>query len=243
MFDDPTMAYLSLPFTRPDTAESTPAISYQTKERDSSSLASSDCCPVVISRVLPELFLSCFRTCERNQAQSAEPQNQSLIEIIARNARISEAMNVLMECACGEDIHVLFLVGLCTSKVMSYYLEATRREYMKSAQRARDSFSPNENQQIQPEVEDDDVEAKIMSARMVLGELHRIQRLLARLSDRLKRTEPRDDPTRSFIDSGGSSRSDLESPFTRSMLEQLDHSLRAHLRYVFTCMSLVAQRA
>ncbi|PVI02104.1 hypothetical protein DM02DRAFT_653858 [Periconia macrospinosa] len=151
-------------------------------------------------------------------------------------------MDSMVECACSQDIHVLFLLGLCTSKVMSYYMVATQRGHLQSAQRAGDSCSPNQHQHPQPETEDGDTEAKIMSARMVLGELHRIQRLLARLSDRLKRKEPKDDPANSSTDLDFA-KNDLETPFTRLMLEQLDHSLRAHLRYVFTCMSRVAQRA
>lgn len=247
LFDDPGLTSLSLPSTRLDGAVTTPSAGYLSggETTSSSSVACTECCPAVISRLIPELFLSCGRTCERNQAQSAEPQRESLADIIARNKRISEAMDAMVECACSQDIHVLFLVGLCTSKVMSYYLVATQREqqYLKSAQRAGDSFSTNEYQQSRPEWEDDDTEAKIMSARMVLGELHRIQRLLARFSERLKRKELKGDLANGSTDLGDASKTGMETPFTRLMLEQLDHSLRAHLRYVFKCMSLVAQRA
>ncbi|CBX98967.1 similar to AflR [Plenodomus lingam JN3] len=243
IFDDPTLAFLGLPSPRPEAAENSLVAAYRFGETTSSISTCSDGCPAVISRLLSELFVSCGTTCERNQTQSAEHQSQSLVDIIARNKRISEAMDAMVECTCGQDVHMLFLVGLCTSKVMSYYLEATRLEYLKSTQKPGDSFNTNEDEHTRPEEEDDDVEAKIMSARMVLGELHRIQRLLARLSDRLKQTEPRSDLLNGSADLGDSSRNELETPFTRSMLEQLDYSLRAHLRYVFTCMSRVAQRA
>ncbi|KAF1953741.1 hypothetical protein CC80DRAFT_137533 [Byssothecium circinans] len=243
VFDDATLAALNLPTPRLDAAGNTPTAGYQSGSTTSPIVACSDSCPAVISRLLPELFLSSGTTCERNQTQSAEPQSESLIDICARNKRISEAMDAIVECACSQDIHVLFLVGLCTSKVMSHYLGATQRDHLQSAQRAGDSFNANnEHQQTQQE-EGDDTETKIMSARMVLGELHRIQRLLARLSDRLKRTEPKGDVSNGSADAGASSRNEVESPFTRLMLEQLDHSLRAHLRFVFTGMSLVAQRA
>jgi hypothetical protein len=244
LFDDATLAALNFPTPSLDAAGNTPMAGYQSGSTTSSSFAcNGDSCPAVISRLLPELFLSSRRTCERNQTQSAEPQSESLLDICARNKRISEAMDAMVECACSQDIHVLFLVGLCTSKVMSHYLGATERDHKKNAQRAGDPFNTDEDQEMQPEMEDDGTEAKIMSARMVLGELHRIQRLLARLSDRLKRTEPKGDASHASTGLGGSAKSEQESPFTRLMLQQLDHSLRGHLRYVFTCMSRVTQRA
>lgn len=247
IFDDTTLAALNLPTPGLDVTGNSPMAGYLSgpgSTTSSSVACNGDSCPAVISRLIPELFLSTRSTCERNQTQSSEPQSESLVDICARNKRISEAMDSMVECACSQDIHVLFLVGLCTSKVMSHYLGATQRDQMKSAaKRGGDSFNTSEDQEMQMEVEVDDTEAKIMAARMVLGELHRIQRLLARFSERLKRTEQTGDLSNNSTDSGGAARNEQESPFTRLMLQQLDHSLRGHLRYVFTCMSRVTQRA
>ncbi|KAH9866833.1 hypothetical protein IAQ61_007422, partial [Plenodomus lingam] len=132
--------------TKPEAAENSLVAAYRFGEITSSISTCSDGCPAVISWLLSELFVSCGTTCERNQTQSAEHQSQSLVDIIARNKRISEAMDAMVECTCGQDVHMLFLVGLCTLKVMSYYLEATRLEYLKSTQKPGDLFNTNEDE-------------------------------------------------------------------------------------------------
>ncbi|EMD58280.1 hypothetical protein COCSADRAFT_176763 [Bipolaris sorokiniana ND90Pr] len=222
--------FLGLPLTWPGTAGDTHPTGYEAEDTSSSRPACNKSCTEVISRLFPELFCSFDSRCERSQ-----PQGESLVNIIASNESMSEAMNSILECECSQDIHVLFVVGLCTSKVMSFYLKAMRRECLKDAQRAGDSYATNDHQRSALDVEGGDSKAEIMAAHMVLGGLHRIQQLLARLSDRLKQTEPEGDLANDYAGPGGLTGNELRNPFPASMLQQLEHSLRAHLRYVFAC--------
>ncbi|XP_014554335.1 hypothetical protein COCVIDRAFT_105215 [Bipolaris victoriae FI3] len=220
--------FLALPLAWPSTAGDAHATGY---EPDDISPAKPICkknCTAVISRLLPELFFSFGSRYERNQLQG-----ESLGNIMACNESMSEAMNSILECECSQDIYVLFVVGLCTSKVMSSYLEAMRRECLKNTQRAGDLYTTNDYQRSALDVEDEDTKAEMMAARMVLSGLHRIQHLLARLSDRLKQTEPEGELANDYAGPGGLTGNELRNPFPRSMLQQLECSLRAHLRYVF----------
>ncbi|EUC41395.1 hypothetical protein COCMIDRAFT_106286 [Bipolaris oryzae ATCC 44560] len=227
---DLTPEFLGLPLSWSGVAGDTHATGYEPEDISSSRPTCNKNCTAVISRLFPELFCSFGSRCERSQLQG-----QSLVNVIASNESMSEAMNSILECECSQDIHVLFIVGLCTSKVMSSYLRTMRRECLKNAQRAGDSDTTNDHQRSTLDVEDSDAKAEIMAARMVLGGLHRIQQLLAHLSERLKQTEPEGDLANDYAGLGGLTGNELRNPFPRSMLQQLEHSLRAHLRYVFAC--------
>ncbi|KAJ6192824.1 hypothetical protein J3E72DRAFT_202457 [Bipolaris maydis] len=219
--------FLGLPLSWPGTAGDTHATGYEPEDISSPRPTCTKNCTAVISRLFPELFCSFGSRCERSQVQG-----QSLVNTIASNESMSEAMSSILECECSQDVHVLFVVGLCTSKVMSSYLKTMRRECLKHAQRAGNSYITNNHQRSAQDVQDGDAKVEMMVAHMILGGLHRIQPLLARLSDRLKQTEPEGDFANDYAGPGGLTGNELRNPFPRSMLQQLEHGLEAHLRYV-----------
>ncbi|KAH7559666.1 hypothetical protein BM1_03300 [Bipolaris maydis] len=166
--------FLGLPLSWPGTAGDTHATGYEPEDISSPRPTCTKNCTAVISRLFPELFCSFGSRCERSQVQG-----QSLVNTIASNESMSEAMSSILECECSQDVHVLFVVGL-----LFIYEEAAKNKQFEG--RAK---------------------------RRIQMRIHRIN--LARLSDRLKQTEPEGD----FANDYAGKKEMNGNPFPRSLIE------------------------
>ncbi|KAF7593894.1 hypothetical protein BBP40_010596 [Aspergillus hancockii] len=111
-------------------------------------------------------------------------QAQSLDTTITTNQQIMDTIEVILQCPCSQDSYLLAIVSLVVFKSLDRYAAA--------ASPAGEPFSlsrrpPLPSLGVESEPHDDaELDSCMVAAQRVLGELHRVQRCMARLSPRLQ---------------------------------------------------------
>ncbi|ETS76959.1 hypothetical protein PFICI_10833 [Pestalotiopsis fici W106-1] len=152
---------------------------------------------------LTQLSESTSRICKTSETGCSGTNKKSLPEsldgIIAENRRLLEAMSNILQCRCSEDDDLLCIQAIVASKILNLYASAI--EIKPSPARVGSGVSTHTTAgQYEPQVEQqlstrthpqlasgrDPIR---MAAQSVLGELHRVQRLLSQMLQKSKDNE------------------------------------------------------
>jgi hypothetical protein len=151
--------------------------------------------------------------------------------IITENRQTIEAIISMLQCPCSEDPYILSIMSLVMFRVLSSYTAAARETPTTAA-------DPEHRQPHPPRVPpsmggfavENDEKGRIM-AQLVLSELHRAQRLISMLSQRLKAQQA--PPGGPLHPQASSAMHGMASAsFSNTLLEQYDVELRGRLRAV-----------
>ena len=201
------------------------------------------CCLIGALGLLRQLFPNASTICTRSRGQGFEdatPQLPTIQSVVAENEQTIEAISNMLQCPCSHDGYLLAIMSLIVFKVLGWYAAAARdtpttdgsQSPSKSpSHHRRPSSCHSEKVSPIPAVVGsyciDGEDQGRMAAQLILSELHRVQRLVNLLSQRLKGQAM----ANSAAD-GKDTPSDGEStsPFSAVMLDQLEADLRKRLR-------------
>ena len=169
--------------------------------------------------------------------------------IVVENEQIIDAICVVLQCSCSQDIYLLTILSLITFKILDWYAAAVQET-------VRPSGCSGPNHATVPEYSHnsltrsdhgleclnnvnghhtDDEEPSHLAAQLVLGELHRAQRLINQLAKRFKEHRVCKEgmttvSSATCISDSLSSTGVTTSPFSDSMLDHLEIEIRKRLR-------------
>jgi hypothetical protein len=197
------------------------------------------CCLVnalsLLSNLSPNPSTACQRSGTRPCNENMSIQIPNIQSIIVKNEQTIDAIRNMLQCRCSQDSYLLVIVSLVTFKVLSWYATAAGRDSPTSD--GSQSPGASQSDQGQPSCHPDHVlqfpsasgsdcgvegeDQGRMANLLVLSKLHRAQQLANMLSTRLKHAEGQEmlcdaDPN--------------PSPFSATMLNQLEADLRNRLR-------------
>jgi hypothetical protein len=209
-------------------------------------------CPCLMRALglLTQLFPTSSRSCQSSresadgQKGAGQQQLPTIKSVIADNKQTLETIGSILECPCSQDGYLLVILSLIVFKVMGWYAAAARSHTPDDSQSwtACHQRQHSHSEQVQQSpavvgnycVEGEDQSR--MAAQLVLSELHRVQRLVNVLSQKLKSEGARESGT----DTPGSASTDGSSvsldsqcsrfPFPVTMLDQAESDLRKRLR-------------
>lgn len=201
------------------------------------------CCLVSALGLLKQLFPNASTICTRSKRQGYEdaaPQLPTIQSVVAENEQTIEAISNMLQCPCSHDGYLLAIMSLIVFKVLGWYAAAARDTPMTDDGQSPGK-SPSNNgrpsschsEQVSPisavvgSYCIDGEDQGRMAAQLILSELHRVQRLVNLLSQRLK-----GQALANSAADGKDAPSDGEStsPFSAIMLDQLEADLRKRLR-------------
>ena len=200
--------------------------------------------------LLKQLFPNASTVCTRSTRQGYENgtcQRPPFQSVVTENERTIEAISNMLQCPCSQDGYLLTIMSLIVFKVLGWYAAAARETPMTDDSQSPSKSHPDHrlhslchSEQVlqSPTVVGsyciDGEDQGRMAAQLVLSELHRVQRLLNLLSQRLKghRISNGSVNTPNSAVDCQDSLSDRQSspPFSAKMLDQLDTDLRNRLR-------------
>ena len=206
---------------------------------------SPSCCLIRALGLLNQLFPNASRTCTRSERQDYEntiyplPTIQS---VIAENEETIEAISQMLQCSCSRDGHLLVIMSLIVFKVLAWYAAVACDTPMTDESQSPSSTRPDHKRSPLSHSEQvlqsptvvgsyciDGEDQDRMAAQMVLSKLYSVQRLVNLMSERL-----RDHGVHSGMAVGNNQDAQVEgersSPFSASMLDQLEADLRKRLR-------------
>jgi hypothetical protein len=202
---------------------------------------SSCCCLLRALGLLKLLFRNAATACKCSKKQGydhTDCQRPTIQSVIAENEQTIEAITSMLQCPCSQDGYLLAIMSLIVFKILAWYAAA--------AKETPDPSGPDQSQNLDryqaPSRRPSSCHAEQvlhfptvvgsyclegedqgrMAAQLVLSELHRVQRLVNELSQRLKAADGQD----SIRDGDG----DITYPFSATMLNQLEVDLRKRLR-------------
>ncbi|CAD6579602.1 MAG: hypothetical protein ASARMPREDX12_009307 [Alectoria sarmentosa] len=208
------------------------------------------CCLILALGHLKQLFPNASTSCTRSRRQSLKNTTSQLLtlqSVVTENEQTIEEISNMLQCPCSQDGYLLAIMPLVVFKVLDWYAAAAREtpvvDYSRSPSKSRPDNRRNSSchseQVLQfPTVVGsyciDGEDQGRMAAQLVLSELHRVQRLVNLLSQRIKSHGMRNGTVgapNSTTD-GQDTLPDGEStsPFSATMLDQLEADLRKRLR-------------
>ena len=209
------------------------------------------CCLARALGLLNQLFPNASKTCTHSGKLDYENATYSLPTIqsvIAENEETIEAICKMLQCPCSQDGHLLVIMSLIVFKVLGWYAAVARetpttdKNHSPSKSRPDHGQSPlsySERVLQSPTVVGsyciDGEDQGRMAAQLVLSKLHPVQRLVNLLSERLKGYGMRNGTAVGTPDSTADGQNtpvdgESTSPFSASMLDQLEADLRKRLR-------------
>ncbi|KAF2133646.1 hypothetical protein P153DRAFT_393448 [Dothidotthia symphoricarpi CBS 119687] len=145
--------------------------------------------------------------------------------VIATNKQTMDAVAVMLQCSCSQNGYLLAIISLIVFKVLDFYGAA-----------ANTSHGPTNHKP--------DEDSTYMTVQLVLGELHRVQRLVNQFSAKMKEqtalgaSDIQDKGTMTTALCGERQGNDVSTPFSKIMSDQLEIDLRKRLKSL--SMGLVA---
>lgn len=148
----------------------------------------------------------------------------SIESVIAKNENTIKAVSTMLKCSCSQDGYLLTIMSLIVFKVLGWYAAAAwKKPLLRDPAVVAGSYG----------VDGDDTAR--MTAQLVLSELHHVRRLVSQLSSKLKVQAAKtggvggrvDTPNSDFY---GIAESEITSPLSAVMLDQLDADLRKRLK-------------
>ncbi|KAI0595139.1 aflatoxin regulatory protein-domain-containing protein [Biscogniauxia sp. FL1348] len=185
-------------------------------------------------------------------------------EVVAKNEATIEAVSAMLQCPCSHDGYLLTIMSLIVFKVLGWYAAAARKSDLHRPSNhnnngggsisSRNSANVNGSNRGSPSPHSspksehvgqeppaatsdyclDGEDSGRMAAQLVLSELHRVQRLVNQLSQKLKMQATKKGGAPDTPDSSGFSSAimDYETglPLSPVMLDQLEADLRKRLK-------------
>ncbi|KAL5051903.1 hypothetical protein BDW71DRAFT_193411 [Aspergillus fruticulosus] len=176
--------------------------------------------------LLRELFPSPSLSCVVTSNDTSNANSPTIEQVITKNEQTLQEITEIIECSCSEDDYTLTIITLAVFKVLAWYSAV-----------AHISPAPKNSQTLEPidrtpavirgyNIEGEDRER--MAAQLVLGELHRVQRLTSSLCQRLKDQGSCETLASSSISGVNSKGHDSVLPF--HLLDRLAADLGVRLR-------------
>ncbi|MCJ1400477.1 hypothetical protein MMC11_003683 [Xylographa trunciseda] len=209
------------------------------------------CCLIRALGLFEQLFPNASTTCTSSRNQGFENvtccQLPTMRSIVAENEQTIETINSMLQCPCSQDCYLLAIMSLMVFKILDSYAAAARetpatdgsQRTTKSHRNLQRHSSYYSKQVLQfPTVVgsyciDGDDQGR-MAAQSILGELHRVQRLVNLLSERLtghgRRNGEVGTPSSAGSDQDTVPEGQRTPPFFNPMLDQLEADLRNRLR-------------
>lgn len=156
----------------------------------------------------------------REQDSRTDTPSLILDAVIDANKQVIDSVSTMLHCQCLYDGYLLTIVSLIVFKVLDSYGTA--------------ASAPEAQEPDIDMMEDDEL---FLAAQRVLGELHRVQRLVNQLSINIKRhtaTKPEEKKLETLTSCGQERESEVALPFSPVMLSQLETEMRQRLK----CLSL-----
>lgn len=211
---------------------------------------SSCCCLIHALGLLKQLFPTVSKACICSAEQGVENdtgQLPTIQSVITENEQIIKAISDMLQCSCSQDSYLLIIVSLIVFKVLSWYAAAARETSVANDNQGLSNPHSHPRLRSLRHVEHvrqcsrtmssdwaDDEDQGRMAAQRVLSELHRVQRLVNLLSQRLKSHTTRNDAVDTLYSDadGPDTLSDEENTtsFSVAMMDQLEADLRKRLR-------------
>jgi len=211
------------------------------------------CCLIRALDLLKQPFPNASTVCTRSRQgyEHALRQLPTIQSVVAENEQIIKAITNILQCPCSQDGYLLTIMSLIVFKVLSWYAAAARETPVTNdnSQSSSNFFHPNYRQsslrhseqvlQCSTAVGNYCIEGENQghtAAQLVLGELHRVQRLINLLSQQFKDHGMHYGtvvgPYHSAADGQDtlSNKDSTFSPFSAIMLNQLEADLRKRLR-------------
>jgi hypothetical protein len=203
----------------------------------------------VVKELLSNTITSTSTRLEKHGHENSPSQLPKIQAIVVENEQTIDAICVVLQCPCSQDIYLLTILSLITFKILDRYAAAVQET-------VRPSECPSPNRATVPEYSHnlltrsdhglerlnnvnghhtDDEEPGHLAAQLVLGELHRAQRLINQLAKRFKEHRVRKEGMTTIsgatcISDSLSSTGVTTSPFSDSMLDYLEIEIRKRLR-------------
>ncbi|KAL4807468.1 aflatoxin regulatory protein-domain-containing protein [Aspergillus unguis] len=198
---------------------------------------SGPCCLAVCLDILLRLCPNAQAGCERSGSRGSL-KLCTIDSIIEDNKEIIDTVQTVLSCGCAEDGYVATLVSLILLKVLDWYVAARDQpsssdglDWTTSCITSHSPSIASSDEQLLhlPAVVggyvDDHYQSR-MAAQLVLSELHRVQRLITLVGQRLDGIRSQSiDPTSSSIPS-------VSTGLPSSTLSHLEDDLRKRLRAV-----------
>lgn len=214
-------------------------------------LSESSCgCLIRALSLLKQQFPNASTDCTPSRGPGYEDttyQLPTIQSIVAENERTIEAISNMLQCPCSQDGYLLAIMSIIVFKVLGWYAAAARETPVKDDSQSSSKCLPDHRRRSPYHYEQvlqspavvgsyciNGEEQGRMAAQLVLSELHRVQRLVNLLSQRLKGQGVRNGAvgTPNSVADGQNLFSDGENtcPFSGAMLDQLEADLRKRLR-------------
>ena len=214
----------------------------------SSHLEESACgCFMQALNIMRQLSIPPVNKCQRTPGYPKPPVLPSIRTTITKNETITKAIGEMLLCPCSQDTYLITFFLLALFKILSWYGAAARRklplnsdgdeevnhERRHSRRLSHSHHSSSEASRLgyQDSVDGyatEDQELSRMVAQLVLGELHRVQRLISQITTRLDEIKGKTGLTTA----GGNHEGEFltGSPLSASILCQLGVDLKERLR-------------
>lgn len=188
--------------------------------------AAHDTCFTRATRIMQSQFhqstsKSSHTSCKlKHQEERTNTAVSALDVIIDENKQFFDQVGTMLHCHCLRDGYLLTILSLIVFKALDSYGAVA---------------SEPEAQRADADIADDD--ALRMASQRVLGELHRVQRLVNQLSINIKwhtMTESQEQAPGAPTLCGQERESEVSLPFSALMLSQLEADMRTRLK----CLSL-----
>ena len=167
--------------------------------------------------------------------------NISAQTVVAENQQTFEAISNMLQCSCAEDSYVLTILSMIVLKTLERYAAAARRQSGAAGEKGeKPNTSTSTKEQVRQISGINDESVGRLEAQLILGELHRAQRLVKQLSPKLKarggeaggkggggvdRETSRGDLQPSSLSEGRATK----APFSSTIFEQIEVDLRKAL--------------
>ena len=234
------------PLTPPDSRTSVTS----GPQRSGDGLSEPSCCCLAHAlRLLKELSPNASAACamSRNQSQMNGMTSQlpTLQSVISRNEQTIEEIKGMLQCPCSQDGYLLAIMSLIVFKVLGWYEEAACRTSAIEEKQTLGKIHPDVGVENLERVKNSPTginrscveggNQNHMIAHQIMSELHRVQRLVNMLSQRLNSQGGHHGGQKTFNTNaaeGQNSFSDTETsfPFLVTILHQLEIDLRNRLR-------------
>ncbi|KAL4776688.1 aflatoxin regulatory protein-domain-containing protein [Aspergillus nidulans var. acristatus] len=175
--------------------------------------------------LLRELFPNPSISCASPSTESGSASPPTVQQVITKNEQTLRDITEIIECSCSEDGYTLTIITLAAFKVLAWYSAVAH-----ISPTSEDGQALEEIDRTPAVVRGYNIDGEDqgrMAAQLVLSELHRVQRLVGNLYQRLKDQVSGGEPARSST-TGVNGNDHYSLPF--HLLERLAVDLGARLR-------------
>ncbi|KAK4040409.1 aflatoxin regulatory protein-domain-containing protein [Parachaetomium inaequale] len=199
----------------------------------------------ILSRLFPNAPSVCTVSTAGHQPDTSPPRARTTESVISENKQIIETLTGLLNCDCSRDEYLISIITLIALKAMGCYSAAVTVAGDEAPPPSTPPTPPTSSSSRPPSssasslgeqsVSVPRAAEKRMAAQLVLGELHRVQRLVNALSKRLEGARLRvgSDSGRQAQPGSGSASGSVgaRAPgFSAATFFQLEGDLRTRLR-------------